>query len=308
MTKIFLSYRRENVDFAEFIRKELQQWGYQVWMDIYDIPKGAYWPDAIDEALKDTDIVVGVMSPDAMSSRNVKNEWDWALVNEKPLLLLLLHDTQIPMNYISINYIDFRKDRATGLKYLQEALLSAFTGAYQLTPEQIAKLPKPDSVRKLPEPSPTQKETVRRSTPLPKPGVQSKPKRNTGLLLFLGISVIGVFGLVAAAILIAFILNANNGGPGNNAANNAESFINAIGSGNVSGAAQYVCPGQRSSLPGSFSNFWISNGASFLTNPVCVEGSGNSLSCTYTVTYLNGISQQQFDTFIMEGDLVCDIQ
>jgi hypothetical protein len=68
MTKIFLSYRRENVDFAEFIRKELQQWGYQVWMD------------AIDEALKDTDIVVGVMSPDAVSSRNVKNEWDWALV------------------------------------------------------------------------------------------------------------------------------------------------------------------------------------------------------------------------------------
>lgn len=42
MTKIFLSCRRENMGFAEFIRKNLQQWGYQVWMDIYDIPKGAF--------------------------------------------------------------------------------------------------------------------------------------------------------------------------------------------------------------------------------------------------------------------------
>lgn len=305
MTKIFLSYRREDLSFAEFIRQKLQEWGYQVWMDIYDIPKGAYWPDAIDEALKGTDIVVGIMSPDAVSSRNVKNEWDWALVNEKPLLLLLLRDTQIPMNYISINYIDFRKDRATGLKYLQEALLSAFTGAFQLTPEEIANFPKPDESRKTPEP-PSQKETVRRNAPLANPAPQNK--RNTGLLLFLGISVVGVFGLVMAFIVIALIVDAAGGGSDEKMINNAESFISAVGSGNVTGAWNYVCPDQQSFLPNSFWSHWVSSGASLLTNPSCEKTGSDVLTCTYVVTYLNGLSEQHINTFIMEGDYVCAIQ
>ncbi|MBZ0304897.1 MAG: toll/interleukin-1 receptor domain-containing protein [Anaerolineae bacterium] len=306
MTKIFLSYRREDLTFAEFIRQKLQEWGYEVWMDIYDIPKGAYWPDAIDEALKGTDIVVGVMSPDAVSSRNVKNEWDWALVNEKPLLLLLLRDTQIPMNYISINYIDFRQDRATGLKYLQEALLSAFTGAFQLTPEEIANFPKTDESRKSSEPLPSQKETVRRNTPPSKPTPQTK--RNTGLLLFLGIAVIGIFGLIMAIIVIALIVNAIGSESDEKMINNAENFILAVGSGNVTGAWDYVCPEQRSALPNSFWTFWVANGASLITNPSCEKTGSDSLTCSYTVIYLNGLSEQHTNTFIMNSDYVCAIQ
>jgi hypothetical protein len=45
-------------------------------MDQYDIPVGAYWPDEIDKGLSACTVVVGVISPDAVASRNVKNEWD----------------------------------------------------------------------------------------------------------------------------------------------------------------------------------------------------------------------------------------
>jgi hypothetical protein len=70
-------------------------------MDQYDIPVGAYWPDEIDKGLSSSDIVVGVLSPEAVESRNVKNEWDWALQNGKPLLLLLARPTaEIPHRYV----------------------------------------------------------------------------------------------------------------------------------------------------------------------------------------------------------------
>ena len=75
-------------------------------MDEYDIPVGAYWPDAIDEALAASDVVIGLLSPDAVASRNVKNEWDWALQNDKRLLLVLVRPCVIPHRYVSLNYID----------------------------------------------------------------------------------------------------------------------------------------------------------------------------------------------------------
>ena len=92
--------------FARRIREHLVAAGVKTWMDQYDIPVGAYWPDEIDRGLSTSDIVVGVLSPEAVASRNVKNEWDWAIQNNKPLLLLQVRPAVIPHRYVSINFID----------------------------------------------------------------------------------------------------------------------------------------------------------------------------------------------------------
>jgi hypothetical protein len=46
------------------------------------------------------------LSPSAINSRNVKNEWGWALQNENRLLLLPVVPYVIPHRYVSINVID----------------------------------------------------------------------------------------------------------------------------------------------------------------------------------------------------------
>lgn len=120
--KIFLSYKREDRDFVEELRSRLIDWGYATWMDIYDLPKGARWPDEIDKGLRESSVVIGVMSPRAVESRNVKNEWDWAIVNETRLIPLMLEKCYVPMNYVSINYIDFTKNKANGFEELKAAL------------------------------------------------------------------------------------------------------------------------------------------------------------------------------------------
>jgi tetratricopeptide (TPR) repeat protein len=104
--QVFISYQRADEPFARQVRAYLADNGVRTWMDQYDIPVGAYWPDEIDKALAASDIIVGVLSSDSVESRNVKNEWDWAILNEKPLLLLQYRPCSIPHRYVSINFID----------------------------------------------------------------------------------------------------------------------------------------------------------------------------------------------------------
>ena len=84
--------------------------GVPTWMDEYDIPVGTYSPDEIDKGLtasvhccRDSEV------PESMTSRNVKNEWDWAIQNDKRLLLIRVAPTVIPHRYVSIDF--HRRDR-----------------------------------------------------------------------------------------------------------------------------------------------------------------------------------------------------
>ena len=119
---VFISYHRSDAEIARRIRDDLTLRGAATWMDEFDIPPGAYWPDEIDKALASCTAVVGVLSPEAIASRNVKNEWDWALFNDRPLLLVLVHPCTVPHRYISLNWIDASQ---VGLDSALELLASA---------------------------------------------------------------------------------------------------------------------------------------------------------------------------------------
>lgn len=126
MTKVFISYtRRGDYDrqFADYLRGQLQAWGFQPWMDVYDIPGGDHWDDSIDAALKSSDVVLGLLSPASVDSDNVKNEWAWALQKGK-LQLLLLAPCDIPHRFIRIDYTDFSKDRNAAMTRLHKILTS----------------------------------------------------------------------------------------------------------------------------------------------------------------------------------------
>lgn len=122
MKRVFISYSREQEKFTEQLRDQLQSWGHFVWRDLDSIAKGAYWPDEIDKGLKGSDLIVGVLTPDAVASRMVKNEWDWALKYKKRLILLMYQECQVPMNYVSINYINFENNVEAGFSKLKAAL------------------------------------------------------------------------------------------------------------------------------------------------------------------------------------------
>jgi len=128
--QVFISYQRTDSEFAIRVREHLVNAGIRTWMDQFDIPVGAYWPDEIDRGLGASDIIVGILSPDAVESRNVKNEWDWAIQNDKRLLMIQVQTCVVPHRYVSINYIDATGPDAT------QALLSLLRtlGVHTSTP------------------------------------------------------------------------------------------------------------------------------------------------------------------------------
>lgn len=121
---VFISYKREDQGFAEALRERLIAWNYSVWMDVHDIPPGADWLLEVEKGLQASRIVMGIMTVRSVCSRNVLNEWEWAVVNGKRLILLKLEPCEIPLNVIRINHLDFTVERESAFEQLHLALES----------------------------------------------------------------------------------------------------------------------------------------------------------------------------------------
>ena len=121
-SQVFISYHRADLAVAERLRAHLLESGVKTWMDHYDIPAGAYWPDEIDHGVNQSDLVVGLLSPESTASRNIKNEWDWSIQNDKRLILLMTRPCAIPHRYVSINFSDATTD---DLSAVLDALMQA---------------------------------------------------------------------------------------------------------------------------------------------------------------------------------------
>lgn len=129
---IFISYHRSDAEIARRIRDDLTLRGASTWMDEFDVPPGAYWPDEIDKGLEACEMVIGLLSPESIASRNVKNEWDWALFNNRRLVLVLIRSCTVPHRYISLNWIDATQ---VGIDAALESLANAAGVPAPLLPE-----------------------------------------------------------------------------------------------------------------------------------------------------------------------------
>jgi formylglycine-generating enzyme required for sulfatase activity len=107
MTRIFVSYSRMDETFARQLAASLAQMGADIWMDIEDIPAGLKWSSAIQQGLDAAEVMIVLISPESMASRNVEDEWQYFLDNSKPVIPVLLRQAKIHFQLSRIQYIDF---------------------------------------------------------------------------------------------------------------------------------------------------------------------------------------------------------
>ncbi|MEO0595117.1 MAG: TIR domain-containing protein [Chloroflexota bacterium] len=131
--KTFISYKSEYRDTAKGVRDALQSWGHETWFDQDDIAKGAYFRDEIQQGLESSDVVIGILTPEALKSREVLTEWDFAFSNhdEKRLLLLRYDEVDLPYWLAGVQYIDCTADETDALNQLRVALSEPDTSAYK---------------------------------------------------------------------------------------------------------------------------------------------------------------------------------
>jgi tetratricopeptide (TPR) repeat protein len=112
---LFLSHSTKDKDFIEKLAAALRATGIDPWWCEVDIEHGDDFVAKIDEGLKESDLVVLVLSPDAAKSAWTRKEWTAALAREVEesrirLGVMLLRDCDVPELLRTKHRFDGRTD------------------------------------------------------------------------------------------------------------------------------------------------------------------------------------------------------
>ena len=89
MSHVFISYSRQDIDFARYVRAMLENQGFWVWMDEKRLSAGMDWWDEIEANIDSCSAFIVIMSPDSRKSVFVRNEILRALDQNKALFPIL---------------------------------------------------------------------------------------------------------------------------------------------------------------------------------------------------------------------------
>lgn len=109
--KIFLSYSRDDTALMQRLRDDLRAAGFQVWTDESIQPGSPSWKMEIESAIRDSDCLLVIFSPDAAESRWVRAEIDFAETLKKPLFSVLARGDEtnaVPFGMTTHQWIDLR--------------------------------------------------------------------------------------------------------------------------------------------------------------------------------------------------------
>jgi hypothetical protein len=133
----FISYSREDSEFALRMAKDLKAAGANVWLDQLDIQPGQRWARALQEAISNAPRFLVILSPASVNSTNVEDEVAFALEEHKTIIPVLYRDCKVPFQLRPFQYADFRSDYERGLQILLQTL------GVKLPPESIPPPPPP---------------------------------------------------------------------------------------------------------------------------------------------------------------------
>jgi len=123
--RTFISYSRTNKDFALKLSKELRTSGFNIWLDLLDIPTGSRWDDEVEKALESCEIFMVILTPASSASDNVKDEIGYAIDTGKHILPVLLENAKVPLRLRRFQYVDFTsKSYKEGVESAKQLLRS----------------------------------------------------------------------------------------------------------------------------------------------------------------------------------------
>ncbi|MBZ0285152.1 MAG: TIR domain-containing protein [Anaerolineae bacterium] len=140
MKHIFLSYSRKNLDVMQKVRDQIRSNGLQVWTDEALEPGTTSWMSAIENALESAACLVVILSPDAKSSRYVREEMNYAEAHDVrifPVLAVGTEATAVPFGFITAQWVDLRKAEEFDVRL--QHLISAIRGYIGVESQQPEK-------------------------------------------------------------------------------------------------------------------------------------------------------------------------
>lgn len=123
MGNVFVSYSRSDKLLVSALMRELSNSGVPVWIDSENINVGDPWDSTIENAIKDCNQLLLILSENSKNSENVLDEFNLATEFKKKIVIIVVDDVEIPMRMRRIQHIDFRNGYETALEELIQLLL-----------------------------------------------------------------------------------------------------------------------------------------------------------------------------------------
>jgi Tol biopolymer transport system component len=108
MAQVFISYSRKDLPFVEQLATDLKNAGFDVWHDVSGLGGGSRWRSEIENALRRSQFVLVVLSPDSTASEWVEREFLFASQLKLKIIPLMYRPCELPLSYINLNYIDMQ--------------------------------------------------------------------------------------------------------------------------------------------------------------------------------------------------------
>jgi CheY-like chemotaxis protein len=124
MAQVFISHKREDVDFAENVSSRLERKGSDVWADS-KIAAGEEWRNAIDVAIGNSVALIVIMTPEAKASEYVTYEWAFAWGIGIKVIPIMLRPTTLHPRLEALQYLDFTNIKSRPWDKLVEEVRAA---------------------------------------------------------------------------------------------------------------------------------------------------------------------------------------
>jgi len=150
---IFISYRTSQRQWVEALAKNLQQQGYTIFLDIWEIQAGQDSSEIIDKAIQSSRVVLLITTPDASESGWIQTEYESMLKQQQqdskfrciPIILGEFPDSPFLEKVQAIDFKDSRRDNyAIAFQCLISALKNQppgskpyFKGVLEIPPAYI---------------------------------------------------------------------------------------------------------------------------------------------------------------------------
>ena len=121
---IFISYSHADSAFVDQLEADLRQQGFETWVDRQRLAGGQRWRRELQEAVEQAQVLLIVLSPDAIDSLSVQVEFEYALELSKLLIPVYYRQCNVPMELRAIQWIDFCNSYEQGLAALVQVLHS----------------------------------------------------------------------------------------------------------------------------------------------------------------------------------------
>jgi Tol biopolymer transport system component len=110
MAQIFISYSRKDLSFVEQLAADLRDAGYEVWYDVSGLRGGSRWRFEIENAIRNSEFAIFVLSPNSIASEWVEREFLFSSNLKRKLIPLMYQPCELPLSYLNLNYIDVHGD------------------------------------------------------------------------------------------------------------------------------------------------------------------------------------------------------